>query len=122
MPKISKKEEEKFEIPVREYSDMELGKFHEMVQKYYYTHTFNNGETLRVLNQFKLRIAYGAISRYGGVILGRYPQFENIYEKWQYWKIRTGLDEGSWNHNKLQSLDKVAQEMTVEPSIEEIPF
>jgi hypothetical protein len=122
MSKISKKEEEKFEIPVREYTDAELEKFHGLVQKYYRDHTFADGETSKVLDQKRLIVAYGAMSKYGGVILGRYTQFENVYGQWQDWKKRTGLDTLSWQHKNLESLDKVAQTMTVEPAVEEIPF
>jgi hypothetical protein len=123
MPKISKKEEEKFEIPVREYSDNELRKFHDLAQKYYQDVLLQaTGETIRALNQKAIMIAYGALSARGGVIPGRYTQFENLYEQWQAWKIRTGLDKGVARFSdKDRQLDAMAQEKTLDP-IDEIPF
>ena len=131
MPKIIKQQEQKErqKIELRHYTDSELQKFHTLVQKYYSNYTMVDGEVIRVLDRRKLMISYGAINEKGAVLIdevemppNRLQQFDNVLEQWQYWKIRTGLDEGSWNHNKLKSLDKVAQEMTVETSVEEIPF
>lgn len=112
------KSEEKFEIPVREYTGTELQKFHNMVQKYYSDYTMIDGEVLRVLDQFKLRIAYGALSKYGGVISGRYTQFENLYSQCQNWKVKTGLNEGSWRHKNLEQLDKLSEQINNPEGIE----
>lgn len=117
------------EIKYRVYTDAELKDFHEKVQKFYFNYTIQNGKVIRVMDKKKLMIAFGALSKSGAVITdevslppNRLQQFENIYEQWQYWKAKVGLDKGSWNFKKLEQLDKMAEQMTIEPAPEEIPF
>jgi hypothetical protein len=120
---MAKKEvENKPVVVMRRYSDEELQRFHDKVQKYYEDYTDRKGETFKVLNKKRLMIAFEALTPSGAVAYDevedratRYQEFENIYEQWQAWKWRTGLDTRSGGHEKLEQLDKIAEEMTVEP-------
>ena len=129
--------ETKPKVEMRHYTDAELQKFHDMVQKYYYDYTVetgkDKGEVIRVLDKKKLMISYGVVAPSGAVLWDvddfgdikqptRYAQFENLYEQWQYWKVRTGLDKYSGEYKKLEQLDEIAQQMTVDPESDEIPF
>ena len=118
-------------LELRHYQDYELKNFHDKIQKYYYDYFLeiseDKGEVIRVLDKKKLMIDFGALGKDGGVIIDevevdkppRIHQFDNLYEQWQNWKIRTGLDKGSWGYKNLESLDKLAEQMTVEPAREE---
>ena len=131
MPR-KQKEEEQPKIEMRQYTDAELQKFHGLVQKYYYDHTLEHGvdrgQVIRVLDKRKLMVAYGATNEQGaiskdelGVPPSRYHQFENLFEQWQSWKVKTGLDRHWVDQKKLQQLDELAQQMTVDPT-DETPF
>ena len=129
MSKIVKEEREKMEIKYRNYSDAELKNFHEKVQKFYFDYTLVTGEVIRVIDKKKLMIAFGALTPSGATIVdevslppNRLQQFDNLYEQWQKWKARVGMDKGSYQFKNLQQLDKIAEQMTVEPTPEEIPF
>jgi hypothetical protein len=120
MPKISKEAEVKFERPVRKYTDAELSRFHGLVQRFYKDYTCDNGGVIRVLDRVALGVAFGALSKDGAVLwdavedrVVRYPEFENILDQWQSYKMRIGLDTGSRNYQKLQALDKMAEQMNV---------
>lgn len=131
MPK-PKRELVKIDKPIvvkRKYSDAELNKFNGLVQKYYEDYTLttgkDEGQIMRVLNKEKLMIAYGAINKDRAVLIdevsfppNRFQQFENLYEQWQWWKQRMGYGE----IKKLESFEKVAEQMTIEPQGDQIPF
>jgi hypothetical protein len=121
---MGKRQEEttKPQIVMRRYSDEELQKFHDKIQKYYEDYTDRKNQTFKVLNKKKLMIAFEALTPSGAVAYDevedratRYLDFENIFEQWQSWKWRTGLDTRSGGHEKLEQLDKIAEEMRVEP-------
>jgi hypothetical protein len=128
-----KEKDEKPKVEMKQYTDAELQKFHGLVQKYYYDYTLETGkdagQVIRMLDKKKLMVAYGAINERGAVSKmdlevppSRLVQFENIYEQWQYWKVKTGLEPNLGERKKLEQLDEVAQQMTVDPGPEEIPF
>jgi hypothetical protein len=127
------------EIVYRDYSHTELQDFHNKVQPFYFDHTTIMGEKLRVIDMHKLKVAFGAITPKGKIILKgiikrddgsiksfnrptRLEEFENIWKQYQNWKVDTGLDKGSAGFKKLQQLDEIAGQMKVEPAPEEIPF
>ena len=121
------------DIEYRKYTDTELQDFHNKVQKYYFDYTLQNGkdvgEVIRVLDRERLMVAFGARTSSGAIVVdevslppNRLQQFDNCFRQWQDWKVRTGLDKGSWGHKNLQSLDEMAKQMTVPRIPDTIPF
>jgi hypothetical protein len=127
------------EIQYRKYSDMDLKSWHEKIQRFYEEAEDINGK-YKFFNKQKLLIAYGAIGPSGGVVLTnilrdekignvikydrptRQEQFDNLWEQYENWKYRNGLIKQTAPAQKVEALEEMAAQMTVEPSPEEIPF
>ena len=108
---------EKREVNYRIYSDSELRNFHDKVQKYYSDYTLATGEVIQVIDKKKLMVDFGATTPWGATIVdevslppNRLQHFENVYEQWQKWKARVGIDKGSYQFKNLQGLAKMAGE------------
>ena len=118
---------------MRTYRDEELRKFHDLVQKYYFDYVIKNGRSagvsFKMLDRKKLMIAFGALTPSGAVAYDevedratRYQEFENVFEQWASWNVRTGLDKGFAERAKLKQLDQIAQEKTIEPEPSDLDF
>ncbi len=126
MPKIQK---EIMQIPARikrKYSDQELSKFNDMIQKFYCDHELQagpqKGEIVRVLDKYKLAVAYGAMvvkdsfgcpvyRIIGDEVEGtqRWDQFENLMDQWSWWKAKNVYGE----EKRIEELDQIAEQMTI---------
>mgnify|MGYP001582439828 FL=1 len=83
---------------MRIYTNDELKRFNDKIQKFKEEHTLISGEKIMVLNRQKLAVAFGAMveDTYLGVktysVLvdpvddtKRYTEFQNIMEQWSKW-------------------------------------
>lgn len=125
-------------IEKRIYTEEELKKFDGLMQKYFENKTLSNGEVVRVLNHKKLAIAYGALSKGGGVILTgivrkygsiesytrptRYEQFENLMEQHDFWKSGLDWKKKIFEKRQEEHYEKILEESGNEQSAEDSLF
>ena len=138
MPKIAKQQKSVPVIEKRIYTEEELKKFDGMIQKYFEDQTLSNGEVVRVLNYKKLAIAYGALSKDGGVIITgivrkygsiesytrptRYEQFENLMAQHDYWKSGLDWKKKIFEKRQEEHYEKILEESGNEQSAEDSLF
>ena len=91
---------ERPKLEMRVYTEDELKRFDQKIQKFYEEYTLTSGEKIiKVLNKNRIAIAYGAMvfgehlgRKYYAVIKDeledtkRYNEFENLMGQWDKWK------------------------------------
>lgn len=124
MAEIKKPQKETFQKQARVYTELELQDFDNKVQRFYEDYTIQNGknrgEVIRVLNQKKLGIAFGALDKRGAVIVDevygvRLHVLENLLEQWGKWKGKK-----QWVEKKrIEGLQEVADGMKIDAMVED---
>lgn len=121
MAEIKGKEASVRMIAYRKYSDTELADFDKKTKRFFSDYLASDGKTYRILDRVGLSCAFGATDKNGAVILddfsvspNRLEQLDNLLNQWSFWRGKE-----KWIENKkMEGLEKVAQNMTVDTSWE----
>lgn len=125
------KEKEVYKAPERIFTDSELQKFHEDIQKYRVTNKLTNNEEVFFVDFTLVHKGYRTMNKDGAVYIQedgfgsyvyptRYERLENKIRQYINFRGRKEF----FDKNKLEGLDKLAEEMSVgqDITVDDIPF